>query len=77
MDIKTIADLAKLADLCRKKGIKTLKVSADGLEFELTEKPQGKKRAKTSQDDKVETDNQYSDEDALFWSSSQIPEVNN
>ena len=70
MDIKTIADLAKLADICRKKGIKQLKITQDGLEFSMGEKPQPKAKLK----DTPETfDTTASDEDMLYWSSAGIP----
>jgi hypothetical protein len=39
VDIKTIADLAKLADICRKKGIKQIKVTQEGIELQLGDKP--------------------------------------
>ena len=50
MDIKTISDIAKLADTCRKKGIKQLKISAEGVEIVLGEKPGTKTRIKKSDD---------------------------
>lgn len=70
MDIKTIADLAKLADICRKKGIKQLKITQDGLEFQMGEKPQPKTKTKDTPDT---FDTRPSDEEMLYWSSAGIP----
>jgi len=70
MDIKTVADLAKLADICRKKGIKQLKITQEGLEFSMGEKPQPKVKFKDSPE---ALDTRPSDEEMLFWSSAGIP----
>lgn len=70
MDIKTVADLAKLADVCRKKGIKQLKVSPEGVEIQLGDRPQKKQRLSTKDEIK---DAIPSDEEMLFWSSAGIP----
>lgn len=71
MDIKTFADLSKLADICRKKGIKQLKITQDGLEFQLGEKPTKPVRARKS-DAKEAPDMVPSEEDVLFWSSAGV-----
>lgn len=72
MDIKTIADLAKLADLCRKKGIKQLKITEGGLEFELSPTYRKVTRRSKGESDSIKVEKQYTDEDILMWSSNQI-----
>jgi hypothetical protein len=74
MEIKTLADLSKIAALCRKKGIETIKISADSVEFKLAEeRPKQRRSAKTSDKGDPEAIPQFTKEDALFWSVNQIP----
>ncbi len=79
MDIKNLADLAKLAALCRKKGIESLKISSDGIEFKLGSEPikAHRKQFKPLNDDKELESKPLSEEDILFWSSSGIPDQPN
>lgn len=73
MDIKTLGDLGKLADLCRKKGIESIKVTSEAVEFKLTEKPQARRKKGDSPSN--ETDilsplaQAQAEEAAMFWSS--------
>lgn len=79
MDIKNIADLAKLVDLCRKKGIESIRVVGDDIEFKLLEKPKQtrRKRLKGSIDEELLVQPQYTEEDLLNWSSTDhIPGTN-
>lgn len=76
MDIKTFGDLAKVADLCRKKGIKQIKITSEGIEFSLGDKPIKKAKAQNSKDN-IDAPPQYTEEDMLFWSSTQMTEVHN
>lgn len=72
MDIKSLADLSQLVDLCRKKGIDTIKVTGDCVEFKLAENTPVRRRTKKDAQDKAEEQTKYSDEDVLFWSSLDI-----
>jgi len=69
MDIKTFADLAKLADICRKKGIKAIKVTQDAIEFQLSDKPEVRHRNTKAPEVKNQVE---SEEEMLFWSSTGI-----
>ncbi len=71
MDIKTTSDLAKIADLCRKKGIESIKITNDTVEFKLGDKPVAKTRA-VKGSDKLESIPEYSEDDILNWSSQGI-----
>lgn len=74
MDSSDLKDLAKIIDLCRKKGVSELKF--DGVEIKLApEKPASdyKKRKKT-EDTKEDLGPAYTDEETLFWSSDGIPD---
>ncbi len=77
MDINDVESLGKLADLCRKKGIESIKVTVDGIEFKLkdVEPPvkRGRKRRiqeKTTEDLIEETP--FGEDAALFWSSTGV-----
>lgn len=80
MDVKNVADLAKIIDLCRKKGIDSIKISNDAVEFKLSThlpikgKPRGKYKTATAElkPDHIEVENQYSQDEILFWSSEGI-----
>lgn len=77
MDTLDLKQLKKIADACRKAGIKTFK--GYGYEFTLAEAPvkqqrKGKSTAKPSveQPDNVPTD-EPSKEDLMFWSVGGLP----
>lgn len=72
MDIKNIAELAKLVDLCRKKGIESIRVVGDEIEFKLLEKPKQvrRKRSKTQSDQEIEAETPFTEEEILMWSSA-------
>lgn len=74
MDIKTLGDLGKLADLCRKKGIESIKIIDGTVEFKLSPiAPNRRKRStvKLSTPDPVtgKSERTLTDEDVLLWSS--------
>ena len=69
----TAKELAKLADLCRKKGIESIKITSDAVEFKLGERPQRAKRLR-KEDGKNPVTDAMTDEELLFWSSAGIPE---
>lgn len=70
MDIKTFADLAKLANICRKSGIKQIKITSDGIEFMLGDKPGVKTRGKA---DEAQADPKaLTEEEMLYWSSAGV-----
>lgn len=71
MDIKSLAELGKLADLCRKKGIDSIKITDGVVEFKLSEnfEPRSRRKKKGSQQEISTLLNQITDEDLLFWSS--------
>lgn len=79
MQIKTFAQLSKIADICRKKGIETIKITPEAVEFTLKEPIPRKKQLKADGKDNdpgtIETPEQPSEEDMLFWSSAGIPTV--
>lgn len=74
MDIKTLADLSKLADLCRKKGLHSIKVTPNSLEFTLSDNTpsKGRPRGKYAADikDHIPIEDQLSEDEVLFWSSA-------
>lgn len=76
MEVKTIKDLSRLFDLCRKKGIKEAKLSPDGgIAFTLGESPTRKSSSKAAKDSNlIATEPAFSEQDVLFWSSQGIPE---
>lgn len=69
LKIENPQDLAKLIDLCRKKGVETIKV--DGIELKLRDEapPSTYKRkiVETTPDPVLEPE--YSDMDILLWST--------
>lgn len=74
MDIKNFSDLSKLAAVCRKKGIETVKISSDSIEFTLSKDLPEKRLSKkallqASKADKIESDPEMTDEELLLWSS--------
>lgn len=79
MELKNMSDLAKFADLCRKKNIESIKIAADGsVEFKLRadafkEKKPRKQKETSSEVAPLEP----TEEDILFWSSTPLGEVRN
>lgn len=73
MEVKTPKDLAKIADIARKKGIKSLKISENSIEFTLGDLPTKAVRVAKVADAATPQPNEhpYSPEDLLFWSSEQ------
>jgi len=71
MDVKNLKDLSKIADICRKKGIETIKISADSVEFKLKDLPikPTKRELSAVPDLNTEDKQAISDEDVLFWSA--------
>lgn len=76
MQIKNFAQLSKIADICRKKGIETIKITPESVEFTLKEEVLKRKSSKKSsnglESDEIALDDQPSEEDMLFWSSTGI-----
>lgn len=70
-DQNSIQSLQKLIKICRKEGIRNFKGA--GFEFTLDE-PRISNYKRKQEPDAV-TEAQYTDEQALFWSSAGIPEV--
>jgi hypothetical protein len=71
MKFESIEDLAKLFDLCAKKGIESMKVSDGSIEFKLKESFAPKKRIRGGKDVEI-PENATPEEIALFWSSQPI-----
>jgi len=75
MELPNTKELAKLVKFLRKEGISELKSGdfaislSPGALF-----PQKPNKASESQSDHIPTENAFSEEDALFWSSAGIPE---
>lgn len=71
VELKNFSDLAKLAAICRKQGIETIKINQDGVEFRLGERPTSKRSPRRIVDEAPETP-QYTEEDLLNWSSGPV-----
>lgn len=74
MEVKNQADIDKILVLLRKRGVKIFKFA--GLEIELSpEVPPSnyKKKQLETPTDRIEIDEIYDEEAALFWSSAGIP----
>lgn len=74
MEIKNIAELGKIADLCRKKGLEYIKITQDTVEFRLSEralKTKSKRKIKDTTPDVLETET-ATEEELLFWSSAGV-----
>lgn len=76
MDLKNLKEVEKIIKFCRKNGITRIKegevelhISAQALFPESTYKKKQKEV-----ESPVELENQFTEEDALFWSSAGIPE---
>lgn len=65
--IKNTKDLAKIIDLCRKKGVETIEI--DGIKLSFSEKALSLKKIKKTSDEEIATQ-QISDMDLLRWSSA-------
>lgn len=74
VDLKNTSELSKFIDLLRKKGVKSFKQGELSLEL-LPEAPLSnyKRKQPTDTSDVIQTE-EFSDEDALFWSSAGLPE---
>jgi hypothetical protein len=70
MKLETFEDLAKLFDLCQKKGIESMSISNGNVEFKMKENFAPKKRIRGSKEEIQ--DFQTPEEAALFWSSQPI-----
>lgn len=78
MQLPNVKDLKKLADACRKVGIKHFK--SPDFEFTLTDElPEAPRRLKTARAesssavDRPLTDSSPSEEELLFWSVGEMP----
>lgn len=70
MALPNIKELESLLKLLRKQGVTDFK--CEGFEIKLGDEPVKAKNGTAQTDDKIETDGALSDEELLFWSSSQI-----
>jgi len=78
VNLPNLSELSKIIDLCRKKGVESIKI--DNVELTLSrEAPPSKYKRKTeAASDFVTIEQPYSEEDALFWSApSTFEEVKN
>lgn len=67
VDKSQIKELKNLIALCKREGIKSIEIAGMKLEFNPYSLPQ--KKSKTKEDDQIITENQYTDEEILFWST--------
>lgn len=75
MEIKNARDLAKIADLCRKKGIAELKIGQNCIEVKMGTRPEKQKRASAKKPTGPEprlNDSGPTEEELLFWSAGGI-----
>lgn len=76
MEVKTAAQLGKIADLCRKKGIESIKITAESVEFKLIDEirvnRKQRKPKKFDLEDGIQLENQPTEEEVLFWSTGAI-----
>lgn len=70
MKIDKIEDIAKLFELCAKKGIESMKIGTDFVEFKLKDNYAPKRRIRGVKEELEEF--QTPEEAALFWSSQPI-----
>lgn len=68
------AEIAKLATICRKKGIQSIKVGPDYVEFKLAPTPQKPRRGKLPAAEPIADTPTYNADAALFWSSMGVGE---
>lgn len=64
MKVETLKELEALVKMCRKHGVRSIEV--DGIKM-LIDEPEQKPTTATGAD--LKTEQTYSDEDMLFWSS--------
>lgn len=76
-------DFVKLVAFCRKNGIQTYKKTQGPVTLELEFHPASlmpesayRRKKKEQGSELIQTDKQFSEEDALFWSSAGIPPEN-
>lgn len=76
MEIKNARDLAKIADLCRKKGITEIKIGENCIELKIGDKPEKRprlsSRASNKEQDKPLQESGPTEEELLFWSAGGI-----
>lgn len=73
-EIKNLNDLSKIIDLCRKKGVDSIEIQGIKLSLRDEAPPSNYKKKKEIGSDVIQTENQFTEDDALFWSSAGIPE---
>lgn len=73
MEIKNLSDLTKIAALCRKKGIETIKITAESVEFKLAADLPSKRKHAIEKETEIKTE-QPTAEQMLFWSSQGLPD---
>jgi len=71
MKLDTIEDLARLFDLCQRKGIESMKVAGDAIEFKIKDGWAPKKRKGKDNAPDIK-DELTPEEAALYWSSAPI-----
>lgn len=80
MDLKNTSELDKLVKFCRKNGITSLKSGEFAMElapsalFPESNYKKKKNLEAVSSHSEVLTENEFTEQDALFWSSAGIPE---
>lgn len=67
VDKSQLKELKNLIALCKREGIKSVEIA--GIKFEFNPYSLPQKKSKTKDDDQIITENQYTDEEILFWSS--------
>lgn len=72
MQLSDIKQLGKLIDMCRKKGVDTIKI--DNMEIKLRLDAYEETKHHAIDNSEIKTENQYTDEETLFWSSAGIPD---
>lgn len=77
MEVKNLSELRKIISVCRKSGVKSIKIG--DLSFELgSEIPLSRYLArKNEKESPIETDDPYSDDALIDWSSGGIGKVLN
>lgn len=70
IDKNTIKELKNLIALCKKENVKCVEVSGIKIEFNPYAPKERRKKTQASSEPIIE--DQYSDEDALFWSSDPV-----
>lgn len=68
MDIKNVRDLAKIIDLCRKKGVSDVKITDNSVEFKMTPEAPSRKVADKDKTEFPPIDQPYTDEQIAMWS---------